>query len=51
MTMSMTMIFVVLTAVGIGVTLLIGHYWVGSNTSDKGTMSRQWLAEYNQSHP
>jgi hypothetical protein len=49
--MNVTMIFLVLAAGGIGIALLMGHYWVESNTRDLGTMSRQWLAEYNQSHP
>ena len=31
--------------------LMTGRYWVESNSRDMGTMSRQWLAEYNASHP
>ena len=26
-------------------------YWTDTNSKDLGTMSRQWLAEYNASHP
>lgn len=49
--MSVTMVYLALGAGGIGILLLTGRYWVESNTRDMGTMSRQWLAEYNQSHP
>ena len=41
-------------AIGVGsvaILLLTGRYWMESNTSDMGTMSRQCLAEYTQSHP
>lgn len=41
-------------AIGVGGVVFLamtGRYWVESNTRDMGTMSRQWLAEYNQSHP
>jgi hypothetical protein len=26
-------------------------YWNGLNSADLGTMSPQWIAEYNASHP
>ena len=26
-------------------------YWKGLNSADLGTMSPQWIAEYNASHP
>ena len=26
-------------------------YWHGLNDQDLGTMSQQWIAEYNASHP
>lgn len=45
------MIYFALAAGGVAMVLLTGRYWLDSNTSDMGTMSRQWLAEYNQSHP
>ena len=45
------MIYFSLAAGGFGILLLVGRYLVESNTRDMGTMSRQWLAEYNQSHP
>ncbi len=45
------MIFLVIAAVGGVLVVMTGRYWVESNTRDMGTMSRQWLAEYNQSHP
>jgi hypothetical protein len=51
MAMDTTMIYLAIAAGGVGILLLTGRYWVESNTRDMGTMSRQWLAEYNQSHP
>ena len=36
---------------GVAILMMTGRYWVESNSRDMGTMSRQWLAEYNQSHP
>ncbi len=50
MAMSATMIYLIIAATGVGIILVTGRYWVESNTRDMGTMSRQWLAEYNQSH-
>lgn len=51
MTMDATMFYLMIGAGAVGIMLLSGRYWVESNTRDMGTMSRQWLAEYNQSHP
>ena len=31
--------------------LLAGRHWDDLNSKDMGTMSRQWLAEYNAQHP
>jgi len=45
------MIFLAIGFGGLAILLITGRYWVESNTRDMGTMSRQWLAEYNQSHP
>ena len=45
------MVYIGIAVVGIVIMLATGRYWVESNTRDMGTMSRQWLAEYNQSHP
>jgi len=33
------------------VLLLAGRHWSDLNSNDMGTMSRQWLAEYNAQHP
>ena len=33
------------------VLLLARQYWDGLNSRDMGTMSQQWLAEYNAQHP
>jgi hypothetical protein len=49
--MDTTLIYLGIGVVGVGIMLLSGRYWVESNTRDMGTMSRQWLAEYNASHP
>ena len=45
------MIFLAIAFGAAAILLMTGRYWVESNTRDMGTMSRQWLAEYNQSHP
>ena len=45
------MIFLAIAFGAAAILLMTGRYWVASNTRDMGTMSRQWLAEYNQSHP
>ena len=44
-------IYLAIAVVGTIFMVMTGRYWVESNTRDMGTMSRQWLAEYNQSHP
>jgi len=49
--MDATMIYIALGVAGVVFLAVTGRYWVESNTSDMGTMSRQWLAEYNASHP
>jgi len=49
--MDTTMVYLGIAVAGVAILLLTGRYWVESNTRDMGTMSRQWLAEYNQSHP
>lgn len=49
MAMNATMIYLIIAATGVGIILVTGRYWVESNTRDMGTMSRQWLAEHNQS--
>ena len=45
------MIFLAIAVGAVAILIMTGRYWVESNTRDMGTMSRQWLAEYNQSHP
>ncbi len=45
------MLFLAIGFAGVVIMIMTGRYWVESNTRDMGTMSRQWLAEYNQSHP
>ncbi len=49
--MDATMIYLALGVAGVAFLMMTARYWVESNTRDMGTMSRQWLAEYNQSHP
>lgn len=49
--MEATAVYLAVGILGVGIMLVTGRYWVESNTRDLGTMSRQWLAEYNQSHP
>lgn len=34
-----------------GILLAVAHYRATSIVTEFGTMSRQWLAEYNASHP
>ena len=43
----------VLLAIGVVsiASLLSLAYWRGLNNTDLGTMSPQWIAEYNASHP
>jgi len=38
-------------AAAFAVLLLAGRHWHERNSKDLGTMSRQWLAEYNAQHP
>jgi len=45
------MLFVALGVGAVTIMLVMGRYWAESNSKDLGTMSRQWLAEYNASHP
>jgi hypothetical protein len=33
------------------IVLLAGRHWNQLNSNDPGSMSRQWLAEYNAQHP
>ena len=33
------------------IVLMAGRHWDELNSNDMGTMSRQWLAEYNAQHP
>jgi hypothetical protein len=49
--MDMSMPVVAFALVGAAFVLSIGWYWTETNSKDLGTMSRQWLAEYNASHP
>ena len=39
------------TGAALLVVLLAGRRWSELNSKDMGTMSRQWLAEYNAQHP
>jgi hypothetical protein len=34
-----------------GIAVLARRRWDGMNSRDLGTMSQQWLAEYNAQHP
>jgi hypothetical protein len=47
----MSIPFLAFALVGAAVVLFMGWYWNETNNKDLGTMSRQWLAEYNASHP
>lgn len=49
--MTNTQIYLALIAGAVGILLLSARYWFESNTSDMGTMSRQWLVENDQSRP
>ena len=49
--MDMPMPLVAFALAGAAFVLCIGWYWTETNKKDLGTMSRQWLAEYNASHP
>ena len=39
-----------LAGAAFGVLLLAGRHWDHLNSKDMGTMSPQWLAEYNAQH-
>jgi hypothetical protein len=43
--------FFVLAGAAFAISLLSWSHWHQLNTNDMGTMSRQWLAEYNAQHP
>jgi hypothetical protein len=45
------MIVLVLACAAALVVLAAVRHWHDRNTNDMGTMSRQWLAEYDASHP
>ena len=47
----MSISVVAFAVVGAAFVLFILRYWTETNNKDLGTMSRQWLAEYNSSHP
>lgn len=47
----MSIPFVAFAVVGAAFVVFFVWYWNETNTKDLGTMSRQWLAEYNASHP
>ena len=49
--MDMPMPVVAFAVVGAAFVLFTLWYWTESNNKDLGTMSRQWLEEYNASHP
>ena len=51
-THGLTLITIVVAALaGIAVLVWILKYWSDTNGEDMGTMSAQWIAEYNASHP
>ncbi len=43
--------FILAFAAAAFVLLLVRRRWDELNSKDMGTMSRQWLAEYNAQHP
>ena len=44
--------FVLLAIGGVSIVAVLAlAYWNGLNGADLGTMSPQWMAEYNSSHP
>jgi len=47
----LTMLFVGLAVAALLVMLVAAHRWNEMNSNDMGTMSTQWLAEYNAQHP
>ena len=44
-------LFLALAAAAFVILVLAGRRWHELNSSDLGSMSRQWLAEYNAQHP
>jgi hypothetical protein len=46
----MTM-FLGLAGAAFAIFLVAMHHWHQLNSNDLGSMSRQWLAEYNAQHP
>jgi hypothetical protein len=49
--MDMSMPVVAFALVGAAFVVFIVWHWAETHKRDLGTMSRQWLAEYNASHP
>lgn len=49
--MNATTLYLVIGLATAAIVALTARYWVESNTSDMGTMSRQWLVENDQTHP
>jgi hypothetical protein len=45
------MVFLSMAGAAFAVVLLAGRHWNQLNSKDMGTMSRQWVAEYNAQHP
>ena len=45
------MFMIVLAGAALVLLMLAGRRWGELNSKDMGTMSRQWLAEYNAQHP
>ena len=40
-----------LAGVAFAILLVVGRHWRRLNSNDLGSMSRQWLAEYNAHNP
>ena len=45
------MLFLGIAGAAFVVMLVARRHWNDLNSNDLGTMSRQWLAEYNAQHP
>ena len=45
------MLFLGIAGAAFVVMLVVRRHWSDMNSKDLGTMSRQWLAEYNAQHP
>lgn len=45
------MLILGIAGAGLVMLLLAGRQWNDLNSKDMGTMSRQWLAEYQAQHP